>query len=651
MAGVTTRWRAREAGRLAGLVLVLAVLAGCTAKAPTPGENAGPVEPVAAAVATALGTGHLATAPVTDPALAESDYQQILRGMDGILPKVEVGPVRIDNGVAHVHLTHRWALPGSEWSYATEAPFIVKDGRWVLQWGATVIHPKLTDETRLVHNRVPATRGRILGHNGAVLMSQVPVLRLGIDKSRVSGAQALASAGQLADLLKIDRAGFVARVRSAGEKAFVEALVVRTSRTDLVPGFGSIAGAVAVDAERVVSADKGLAANVLGVVGEATAEVVTRSKGAILAGELVGLTGLQQRYDEQLRGKPGSRITLAPRPPAPPTASPEPGATASPTRAPTVAETGPRPVLLETAPTNGADLRISLDPALQRKAQDILVPVGPPAAMAVIDNATGGVLVLAVSASAKEQTLANTGRYAPGSTFKIVTALALLRAGLTPNSPVDCPRTTVVDGRIIKNYNDFPADRVGRMRLVDAIALSCNTAFVNERGRLSGPALRDAAISLGMGQDHDAGFPSFFGSVPDPKNVVGLAEASFGQGTVEGSPMSMAAVAASVAAGRTLVPYLIDANKPTQQGKPLTPAEAASLRTMMQEVVRAGSGRTLRGLATGAKTGTAEYGGEVPPKTHAWMIAYNQKYSIAVMVTDGASGSGTAGPLIKQFLS
>jgi len=641
--------RVRITQRLSGLLLVLVMVAACTAKAPTPSENAGPVEPVAQAVATALGTGHLATAPITDPALAESDYQIILKGMDAILPKVEVGPSRIDQGVAHVELTYRWPLPGSEWTYTTDAPFVVVNGRWVLQWAAAVIHPQLTDETRLVHNRIAATRGRILGDGGKVLMSQRPVLRLGIDKTRVSEDQAVASAGKLADLLKIDKAAYVDRVRKAGKQAFVEALVVRTPRTELPDAFGSIAGAVAVDAERVVAEDKGLATSVLGVVGEATAEIVEASKGAIQPGELVGLSGLQQRYDQQLRGIPGSRITLAPRPVVVPTASPEPGASAAPT--PSAVETGPRPVLLETEPTKGADLKISLSGALQRKAQDIVAAMKSPTAMAVIDVETGGVLVLAESDSAKGQTLASTGRYAPGSTFKIVTSLALLRAGLKPTSQVNCPATTTVDGRIIKNYSEFPANRVGRMRLMDAVALSCNTAFVNERKKLSGPALREAAISLGMGQDHDAGFPSFYGNVPDPANVVGLAEASFGQGTVEGSPMSMAAVAASVAAGRTRVPYLIDANKPKQDGKPLAASEAKDLQTLMKEVVRAGSGRTLQGLAIGAKTGTAEYGTDDPPQTHAWMIAYTKKYAIAVMVTDGPSGSGTAGPLIKKFLS
>ena len=110
-------------------------------------------------------------------------------------------------------------------------------------------------------------------------------------------------------------------------------------------------------------------------------------------------------------------------------------------------------------------------------------------------------------------------------------------------------------------------------------------------------------------------------------------------------------LAADVAAGRTTVPYLVTETRPKQPGTPLSAAEAEQLRSMMGAVVTAGSASKLRGVVTGAKTGTAEYGTDTPPKTHAWMIAYVDDLAIAVMVTDGDSGSGTAGPLIQQFLA
>ena len=65
--------------------------------------------------------------------------------------------------------------------------------------------------------------------------------------------------------------------------------------------------------------------------------------------------------------------------------------------------------------------------------------------------------------------------------------------------------------------------------------------------------------------------------------------------------------------------------------------------------VDSGTGKSLKGIMTGAKTGTAEYGRAVPPRTHAWMISWNQNHAVAAMVNDGASGSGTAAPLIKAL--
>ncbi|MGD7704630.1 penicillin-binding transpeptidase domain-containing protein [Microlunatus sp. Y2014] len=638
-----------------GLVLVV-LLSACTAETPGPEEPDQPLDEVAAAVAAALTSGELAAAPITDPQVAQADYDEIRRGMDEVLPTVTAGEVRLDQGMGFVRFGFGWALPGGEWTYDLEAPFVLRDNRWLLQWGPTVVHPQLSADTRLVHTRTQAPRGNVVGRNSEVLMSTMPVLRLGIDKTRVTPQQAETSARQLADLLDVDADGFVDRVTAAGERAFVEALTVRTPRSGLPPTFGDIPGALAVDDEQVLAVEKGLAASVLGTAGRATKEVIDSSEGKVVAGDTVGLSGLQQRYDDQLRGTPGSLVRIVSRPPAPATSSPAAGSAAPSPASPTPASPAATPTPIEpvelfaTDPVRGTDLMITLDLELQARADKIMGPVGPPAAMAVVQPSTGEVLVLSVSGSAKNQPLANFGRYAPGSTFKIVTALALLRAGLTPASPVQCPQTTVVDGRVIKNYDDFPPSRVGTMRLRDAIALSCNTAFVNERGRLSGPALREAAASLGMGHDHEAGFPAFYGLVPDPENVVGLAEASFGQGTVQASPMAMAGVAASVAAGRTTVPYLISDNRPSQPGKPLTSGEADQLASMMAAVVNEGSGRSLRGKVVGAKTGTAEYGTATPPATHAWMIAYGRDLAIAVMVHDGESGSGTAGPLISAFL-
>jgi cell division protein FtsI/penicillin-binding protein 2 len=187
-----------------------------------------------------------------------------------------------------------------------------------------------------------------------------------------------------------------------------------------------------------------------------------------------------------------------------------------------------------------------------------------------------------------------------------------------------------------------------------ALAQSCNTAFIGQRGKLDQASLADAAGSLGFGIDYDVGFTSFFGSVPNDPTATGRAAAMIGQGKVQASPMAMAAVVASVAEGETVIPHLIDGQQAASTGKPLTDREARQLRQMMRAVVTEGSGRVLGNLtgpAVLAKTGTAEYGTSKPLKTHAWMMAAQGDLAVAVFVNDGKSGSGTAGPLLRTFLA
>ena len=85
----------------------------------------------------------------------------------------------------------------------------------------------------------------------------------------------------------------------------------------------------------------------------------------------------------------------------------------------------------------------------------------------------------------------------------------------------------------------------------------------------------------------------------------------------------------------------------------MTAAEAKQLRELFRAVVTEGSGRFLAdvpGEPVSAKTGTAEFGTDDPPRTHAWMVAAQGDLAVAVFVAEGESGSQTAGPLLEQFL-
>ncbi len=315
--------------------------------------------------------------------------------------------------------------------------------------------------------------------------------------------------------------------------------------------------------------------------------------------------------------------------------------------------------LFSVDPVPGKPLRTSLDRRLQTVAEQALSGVKPASALVAIRPSTGDLLAVASGPGSKGQSTATVGQYAPGSTFKVVSSLALLRAGLKPSTTVSCPLTTSVNGKRFKNYSDYPPGGIGRIPLSTAVANSCNTAFVGQRGRVSQGDLADAAASLGLGVDHDLGFPAYFGSVPSTTAAAGgetgHAASMIGQGRVVASPMAMAAVAASVGHGRTVVPHLL-AGKTGDDGKqptPLTAAQAAALRSLMRGVVTRGSGSLLASLPGPpvlAKTGTAEFGDKAPLQTHAWMIAVHGDLAVAAFVDVGQSGSGTAGPVLLQFL-
>ena len=270
----------------------------------------------------------------------------------------------------------------------------------------------------------------------------------------------------------------------------------------------------------------------------------------IVAGDDVGLSGLQARYDEQLRGVPGC-VRRRPR------------------------RHDQLRTLVEVPATDGADLATTLDPVLQQKAEDALAALGdsaPAAALVAIRPSDGAVLASANGVGAAGADLAMTGQYAPGSTFKVVTSLALLRSGLGVGDVVSCPATTVVDGRSFKNYDDYPASALGDITFTQAIAQSCNTALIGNADRLADGDLAAAAQALGLGADHDLGFPVYFGQVPPPETETGAAADMIGQGTVLASPFAMATVAASVPAGRAVLPVLLPDHE-VEQVAPQTAAD------------------------------------------------------------------------------
>ena len=303
-------------------------------------------------------------------------------------------------------------------------------------------------------------------------------------------------------------------------------------------------------------------------------------------------------------------------------------------------DTGLEEVLQEYRARAAPGVRTTFDLDVQRSAEQALAGlVGTsPAALVAVDSATGEVRA-AATAQAGGLSPALT-QYAPGSSFKVVTAAALLAHGLGPDSPVDCPAEH-------RGTGNATSVQPGPSTLRRAFAASCNTAFLARAEELPDGALAAHARLFGFDGPDLLPIAADSGSFPRGGGSAD-ATAAIGQGRVEASPLLMATVAAAVESGTWRTPLLVPS--PEQEQRPLPPAVVSGLRTLMRSAVTDGTGAAadLTGAPVAGKTGTAETGD--PSRTHAWFVGYRDGLAFSVFVERGGSGSRTAAPVAARFL-
>lgn len=425
-----------------------------------------------------------------------------------------------------------------------------------------------------------------------------------------------------------------------------------------LPGFSVL------ETEERVYPQGRLASHLIGYVG--------RDRGESEAGdekfnfylpEMRGRSGLEIYYDSFLRGVSGERKVLV-------------DARGFAIREWTVVE-----------PKRGPDLRISLDVRVQRAAEGELR--GLKGACVVLDPRNGEILAMVSTpgydpnefvprlssklysryANDPSKPLLNRasgGAYAPGSTFKPITALAGLQMGFPEYVRHDCPGVFVFGGMHLhcaRRWGHGPLD----MR--HAIRESCNPYFCNLATEIGTNAIINAARAFGLGSKTgiDLGV-DMAGTVPDgewkmrmysePWYPGDLPQMAIGQGMLLASPLQMAMVAGAIATGYLTVPHLKLDAAAHRKALPFTKRQLDVVREGMRMVVDGGTGR--RGgdrvaVAVSGKTGTAEVGRGESRRKNAWFIAYapseNPTVAVAMIVENGESGGGTAAPRVRNILA
>ena len=557
---------------------------------------------------------------------------------------------------------------------------------------------RLKAEGNRVQNRlVPPRRGWIVDRNGKPIAMNRPDYRLELRPADISDAGGDLDATLIAirQVIDLDPADEL-RVRDdvASQPGFMP-VVVRSGlswpefsacnvRLATVPGVE----AVQSFSRHYPEADR--LAHLIGYVGAPTPEQYREQRDPLLIypGFRIGKDGIERHEDRRLRGTAGAaqaEVTA---------------------RGELVRELGTR------ADQPGDTLKLTIDRDLQNYAARRLADNS--ASVIVMDCQTGDVLAM-VSMPAYDPNIFSTrvpaklwaalqeddhtpllnksamGLYPPGSTFKMVTTLAALEAGIDPDESVSCSGAY----RLGNNLWHCHARRGhGPVTMHRALPLSCDTYFYAMGRRVGVDAIAAMARRLGLGQEYPLPLPGQAEGIvpdkawkqkrygPDPRKgnwrEGETLNASIGQGYLITNPLQLAVMTARLASGKAVMPRLIaDGPAPDFPSLGIPEAHLDIVRQGMIDVVNARFGTApaarsaVPDVLIAGKTGTAQVRrismaerrrgvlrNEALPwkqRDHALFVAFAPagapRYACSVILEHGISGGRYAAPIARDVLS
>ena len=336
--------------------------------------------------------------------------------------------------------------------------------------------------------------------------------------------------------------------------------------------------------------------------------------------------------------------------------------------------------IIKGAELTGDDVYLTIDMDIQQLAYDLLGKSR--GAAVVMDPVTGSVIAMASTPSYDPNTVRNDwsrlsqdenspllnratqGLYPPGSTFKIVTALDVIR-----NIPDYEDFSFNCNGEVTlgkKTIHCFDSKAHGMIDIDEAMAQSCNSAFATLGDKTGGAKLRKTADSLKINDEINFDLPvsQSIVSLTRMSDESELAETSIGQGKTLVTPLYMSMLISSVAnSGVMMQPYMVEkitygdgsvksTTIPKVYDRVMTEDESERLTEMLKGVINRGTGRAaqLNGWQAAGKTGTAENAGEYD---HSWFVGFapadDPKVAVAVIL-ENVSGSERATPIAGKLM-
>ncbi len=590
------------------LTALLIVLVGCSPSAPTTPDPTS--ESTSFAQAWAAGDLVAAGGLTDDPAAATQLLKQTSLNLSPSEFEVTAGPIsRTSETTATSTAALKWTLgDAGEWAYDVTWNWTMRSAGWRLDWSPADVHPQLGPQQGLTVRITKATDGSIVDRDDNQLINPTTVHSVIALKDKIGDVPATAAA--LATIL----APFDATLTAADIEAGITASEPDTGYTVLnlrqsdfatvADGLAALAGVSTPAQVRNLPPTKDFAKSLLGQVTPVATSMMTGISGWRIA--TIDTTGAEITTLAEQVAEPGRKVTL------------------------------------------------TLDVAMQQAADRAVAAIALPAVIVAIQPSTGELLTVAQNAAADAQgTIALSGRYPPGSIFKIITATAGIDgSGLTPTTKLPCPGVYSVDSRPIRNSHDFD---LGTVDLTLAFAKSCNTTFAQVASSLPADALHRTAKQYGVGLDFDmAGAITLTGQSPVAESVVEQAENGFGQGRDLISPFGAALMAATVAHGSMPMPTLIRGTTTNvdEKAPARSAAATAALPVLMAAVTAEGTGTQLQRFGDiRLKTGTAEFADDTGAiKAHAWTVGYLGDMAFAAFIA-GGDDSVRTNELTTAFLT
>ncbi|WP_121631334.1 penicillin-binding protein 2 [Tropicibacter alexandrii] len=553
----------------------------------------------------------------------------------------------------------------------------------------------LAEENRIKFELLPPARGRLFDRNGAIIADNEPTYRIVMVREDADDVDRVI--GRLSQLVELDESDLNRAIEEmAKTRPFIPVTIAdRVSWEDI--------SRVAVNAPALpgVKTEVGLSrvyprgdlfAHVAGYVGPVSERDLSRYEDPPPILRIprfqIGKVGVEAKHEEILRGTAGTKQL-------------EVNAVGRVMR-----ELGRR------EGEAGADIQLTLDSDLQ---DYVKARLGEESASVVVMDTTHGDLLAVASAPSYDPNKFVRGisvadyaflrdndhrplasktvqdAYPPGSTFKMVTALAAMDAGLVaPDETVWCPGHLEVGGR---RFHCWKSAGHGHMNLEQSLRESCDVYYYDLALKVGIERIAETARRLGLGESHNVPMSAVTsGLIPDKDWkrrergadwVIGdSVNASIGQGFVLSSPLQLAIMSARLATGRSITPRLIKSidglETPSQAGADMgfNPNHLLQLRRAMFAVsnnrrgTAYGSRIIAESMRMAGKTGTSQVrnitaaerargvtsNADLPwnRRDHALFVAFapwdDPKIAVSVVVEHGGGGSTAAAPIARDVV-